>query len=886
MRSFNLDIDYYNNFSFCHLRKPKLKDYQLDQFIGEGSTGSVWIGSYKGKGPLAIKSLRKSSINLKLISEGLVKVYERNGHPGIAKIYDFNLSSENPYITYKLYAETTELNNSSKIIKKRTLEELCAKVEYKDVVRIALKLAKAINFLHQNDIAHCNIKPTNILFEDGVNPEPKLSDFSQGHLSGVEDLALSDSLFFCPPEQLNGGTHFKINESKVWDIYNFGSTIYKLLTGEFCRLNKEILNFKKRNQNTDFIHSGITPNQVARAIRKRPNIKWPTESESKDEEKFREIIEKCLSLDIADRFASIDDVINEIQNCSYKPPHLNIISPSKSNPKRTANKRVKPSKVKLTTTIAVSVALGYICGSHINNQSKDQNKNSNQFVASSSLTSPPPEKEVAEITEPSEEAILNTLDEAKLDYLFNDLQESQAALNEICQMIVKRDSEGNSLYKFPEGTIGTILSYYEKFIERKEDEPALRDSVITALNNSSELNLLLGDYDSAAKKLTSAAAYLENDEIGGGESNEIIQKKAKIYNNLSTSLIGSRKFMAAALASKKSYDLIHTIHNQDKENNDSARKVASSAFALSQNYLKTNNLELSELYAEKTIELLNEITEDQLLLETDEYHYAITNLQLGTILSLKENYSSAREYLQLSIEQFTGLITAFPENINYQFQLTRALGKEADNAFVLSDSNAVLINNDSIELLRNLINNEEREVFKYELGCRLHTFSKSLLSEGEYSAARTQANSALTILKEIRKTEPSNIDYQHKTSEIYRMLIDLHKEAGDHKKAIEYSREALTLAEVLLEKDRDVEKNNKRKTNNQLKLARDHGVLGYNLINLKDDDESTLKEASECFKEAQKHYKEILFSEPKNKKAQEGIQWTLDILSQIPKNSS
>ena len=140
----------------------------------------------------------------------------------------------------------------------------------------------------------------------------------------------------------------------------------------------------------------------------------------------------------------------------------------------------------------------------------------------------------------------------------------------------------------------------------------------------------------------------------------------------------------------------------------------------------------------------------------------------------------------------------------------------------------------------NIINNEEREVFKYELGCRLHTFSKSLLSEGEYSAARTQANSALTILKKIRKTEPSNINYQLKTSEIYRMLIDLHKEAGDHKKAIEYSREALTLAEILLEKDRDVEKNNKRKTNNQLKLGRDHGVFGYNLISLKDDDEAML----------------------------------------------
>ena len=81
----------------------------------------------------------------------------------------------------------------------------------------------------------------------------------------------------------------------------------------------------------------------------------------------------------------------------------------------------------------------------------------------------------SEITKPNEEVNPNTLDEAKLDYLFNDLQESQAALNEICQMIVKRDSEGNSLYKFPEGTIGTILSYYEKFIERKEEIDKLKN---------------------------------------------------------------------------------------------------------------------------------------------------------------------------------------------------------------------------------------------------------------------------------------------------------------------------------------------------------------------------------------------------------------------------
>ena len=37
-------------------------------------------------------------------------------------------------------------------------------------------------------------------------------------------------------------------------------------------------------------------------------------------------------------------------------------------------------------------------------------------------------------------------------------------------MIVARDPEGNALYDIPEGTVGMILTYYEKFIERKGNE--------------------------------------------------------------------------------------------------------------------------------------------------------------------------------------------------------------------------------------------------------------------------------------------------------------------------------------------------------------------------------------------------------------------------------
>ena len=124
-----------------------------------------------------------------------------------------------------------------------------------------------------------------------------------------------------------------------------------------------------------------------------------------------------------------------------------------------------------------------------------------------------------------------------------------------------------TLSDFPEGTIGTILTYYEKFIERKENEnePALRDSIITALNNSSELNLLLGDYKSAIEKLKRATNLISEYEIGGGNSTELVEKKAKLYENLSNSYTNNEPNSAIA-SSKVSLDLINSAYLENRNN--------------------------------------------------------------------------------------------------------------------------------------------------------------------------------------------------------------------------------------------------------------------------------------------------------------------------------
>ena len=82
-----------------NLRKPTIPNYELFETIGQGSTGEVWRGEYQGKGPLVVKCLRREAINLDILSDALVKIFKSNDFPGIAKIYDFNISGNTPFIT-------------------------------------------------------------------------------------------------------------------------------------------------------------------------------------------------------------------------------------------------------------------------------------------------------------------------------------------------------------------------------------------------------------------------------------------------------------------------------------------------------------------------------------------------------------------------------------------------------------------------------------------------------------------------------------------------------------------------------------------------------------------------------------------------------------------
>jgi serine/threonine protein kinase len=79
-----------------------------------------------------------------------------------------------------------------------------------------------LNFAHQNQVYHCDVKPANILLH--VDGRVLLTDFGVAHLASSQELG--GTVPYMAPEQFTGDAI-----DACTDIYSIGVTLYELLSG-------------------------------------------------------------------------------------------------------------------------------------------------------------------------------------------------------------------------------------------------------------------------------------------------------------------------------------------------------------------------------------------------------------------------------------------------------------------------------------------------------------------------------------------------------------------------------------------------------------------------------------------------------------------------------
>ncbi|TRZ03062.1 hypothetical protein DNTS_029718 [Danionella cerebrum] len=195
---------------------PKLKDFILTEKLGSGTYASVYKAFRKANNREAVavkvvskKSLNKSSME-NLLTE--IEILKTVRHPNIVQLKDFQWDSENIY----LIMEWCSGGDLSRFIRsRRILPESVAR-------RCLQQIACALQFLHERNIAHLDLKPQNMLLSGNLL---KLGDFGFAQYMSICEELRGSPLYMAP--EIICKKHY---DARV-DLWSVGVILYEALFG-------------------------------------------------------------------------------------------------------------------------------------------------------------------------------------------------------------------------------------------------------------------------------------------------------------------------------------------------------------------------------------------------------------------------------------------------------------------------------------------------------------------------------------------------------------------------------------------------------------------------------------------------------------------------------
>jgi len=196
-------------------------DYLILKELGEGMLGKVYLAEHRYlKKLFVLKVLPKAlSENSSFIErfETEVALLGTLDHPNIAKVVNVSSAEGKIFLV-------TEACGIPLTEKGRLAEE--------EIWSIATQIAGALDYAHQESLAHCGLKLSNILVEEGH--KVKLSDFGLSRIVGTDAVLartyseISQAYPFLAPEQKRQN----VTGPKT-DVYSFGILLYYLLVGVY-----------------------------------------------------------------------------------------------------------------------------------------------------------------------------------------------------------------------------------------------------------------------------------------------------------------------------------------------------------------------------------------------------------------------------------------------------------------------------------------------------------------------------------------------------------------------------------------------------------------------------------------------------------------------------
>lgn len=207
------------------IEMPEFGRYKIEKELGRGAMGVVYLGQDpKINRKVAIKTLDYSQFPSKELQTVKTRFFReaeaagRLSHSNIVTVYDMGEEEDFAYIAMD-YAEGIPLSDCATAGRLLPVEE---------VYRIIQLVAEALDYAHQQNIVHRDIKPGNIIYNP-KNKQLKITDFGIARITDsvkTRTGSFMGSPSYMAPEQITGAPV----DGRA-DIYSLGVSFYQLLTG-------------------------------------------------------------------------------------------------------------------------------------------------------------------------------------------------------------------------------------------------------------------------------------------------------------------------------------------------------------------------------------------------------------------------------------------------------------------------------------------------------------------------------------------------------------------------------------------------------------------------------------------------------------------------------
>ncbi len=258
------------------LQGQKVGKYQILRSVGSGGFGSVFLAKDTWLNiKVAIKVPHKQSLELfKLLKEP--RLQAALNHPNIVRM----ISAEKENRVFFMVMEYVKGKTLEKIIEKERVLDLLQAIDY------ITQICYGVDHAHKSKIVHRDLRPSNVIIsEEGT---AKITDF--GTSVWLNNIPYASTRIGSPPymapEQFLGKATFGS------DIYSLGCIFYEMLIGEPPIVDPDPFKILEQAKG-----GKVKPPRVRNAV-------IPKEID--------EVIMKCLSVKVEERFQRPSEIIRRL----------------------------------------------------------------------------------------------------------------------------------------------------------------------------------------------------------------------------------------------------------------------------------------------------------------------------------------------------------------------------------------------------------------------------------------------------------------------------------------------------------------------------------------------------------------------------------------------